>query len=105
MKPFFLSLFSLLSLLAVAQDPSTQAIRGRITDAESGYPVFAAVVQVLPDAQVTTPSSFRAETDEEGRFALNAVPIGRRTITVAAMGYKPLTTAPLVLVNLSLIHI
>src|SRR5262245_8458795 len=98
MKPFLLSLLFLGPLTALAQEPvATQTIRGRITDAESGYAVFAAVVQVVPDEAVTT--TLRAETDDDGRFVLAAVPIGRRTLSLAAMGYKPLTTAPLVLVN------
>lgn len=72
----------------------TQTIRGRVVDAESRYPVYLAQVAI----QGSLPS-IAAETDEEGRFTLASVPIGRQTLAVAAMGYERYTSAPLILVS------
>jgi Carboxypeptidase regulatory-like domain len=72
----------------------TQTIRGRVLDAESHYPVFSASVAVQGSVPPIT-----STTDEEGRFTLKNVPLGRNVIVIAAFGYAPMTTSPLVLVS------
>lgn len=86
-----LSALTWLALPSFAQ--TTQTVRGRVLDQESGYPVYMANVVVAGTQPVLGTS-----TDEEGRFHLAAVPLGRAVLQVAAMGYQPLTTAPLLLV-------
>lgn len=76
-----------------AHAQGTQTVRGRVLDQESGYPVFMANV-VVAGSQPTLGTS----TDEEGRFTLATVPLGRAVLQVAAMGYQPLSTAPLLVV-------
>lgn len=70
--------------------PGTQTIRGHVFDSESHYPVIAASIAVQGAVPPIT-----ATSDEEGRFVLKAVPLGRQVISVAAFTYKPMTTAPL----------
>ncbi len=67
-----------------AQDSLTTArpgrIVGRVVDASNGEPV--------PGAQVTLAGRvITAITDWSGRYALEAVPAGRYTVTVRAIGY------------------
>ncbi len=80
--------------VAPALPAQTQTIRGRVVDAESRYPVYLAQVAIQGALPPIT-----AETDEEGRFTLFTVPLGRQTLAVAAMGYERYTSAPLILVS------
>lgn len=97
MRPL-IALSLLLSILSsalpgAAHAQATQTVRGRVLDQESGYPLFMANV-VVAGSQPTLGTN----TDEEGRFTLAGVPLGRAVLQVAAMGYQPLTTAPLLVV-------
>lgn len=89
--PLFLLLF--LPLYSLGQT-ATQSIRGRVLDAESGSPVEFASVMVKDAVPV-----IQAESDAEGRFTLRNVPVGRQVLVVAAMGYKPIVTTPLMVVS------
>ncbi len=90
--PLLLSIL-LSALHGAAHAQATQTVRGRVLDQESGYPLFMANV-VVAGSQPTLGTN----TDEQGRFTLAAVPLGRAVLQVAAMGYQPLTTAPLLVV-------
>lgn len=99
MKTFLTSLLlaALLPLTAHAQE-RTQTVRGRVLDAESHFPVFAASVLVQPTDSAGQ-GRISGATDEDGRFTLSNVPVGRQVIIVAAIGYQPLTTAPQVVIS------
>ncbi|MCD8260377.1 MAG: carboxypeptidase-like regulatory domain-containing protein [Bacteroides sp.] len=66
-----------------AQDILQQTLRGIITDAASGHPIPYATVILMdnPDTGTTT--------DEEGKFILPGVPVGRHTLQASFMGYEP----------------
>lgn len=77
----------LVALLATTQ-ASAQAtghrIRGVVTDAQRAEPVAAAMVRLL--------ELHRAElTHDDGTFELHGVPAGRYTLTVARIGYRPVS--------------
>jgi CarboxypepD_reg-like domain len=65
----------------------TQTIRGVVVDKDSKAPV--PYVNVVLDANL----AIGAVTDEKGGFALVNVPIGRQTIRVSFIGYKPQTVS------------
>jgi len=69
-----------------------QNIRGTIVDKVSQTPLPGAVAVVLNSSPVIA-----AFSDAEGKFAMQAVPVGKQSVKVTMMGYKPV-----VLQNLSL---
>ena len=84
MKLNLLILFLFLSLGLSAQD-YTQTIRGTVVDKDSKTPLPGAAVVVLGSSPV-----IGSMTDDEGRFKLLNVPIGRRDIKVSYIGYNEL---------------
>jgi len=72
------------SLLAQSTLPQTQTIRGIVTDKISEEPLVGAVVSIT-----STNPTIKTSTDEKGAFKLVNVPIGKQTIKVVYMGYKP----------------
>ncbi|MGB3618710.1 MAG: TonB-dependent receptor [Catalinimonas sp.] len=81
MRTFFFYL--LLAGVATAQ-PTTQTIRGRITDAQSGFPLPGVNVVVL-----NTDPTLGGATDLNGYFAVEGVPLGRQSLRVTYLGYEP----------------
>lgn len=78
---FFLLNFLLLS--AGRLQGQTQIIRGQITDSQSEMPLPGATILLLnSDPQQGTVS------DEDGRFTLTDVPVGRHAIQVQYVGYE-----------------
>jgi hypothetical protein len=63
----------------------TQTIRGTVIDKESKSPIEFANVVVL-----NTNPAIGTNTDSVGNFDLKGVPIGRQTLQVSYMGYKPI---------------
>ncbi|MBL7920054.1 MAG: TonB-dependent receptor [Bacteroidia bacterium] len=61
-----------------------QTVRGTVVDKISQTPIPGAVIQVLniAPAMVTT-------TDENGKFAFAKVPVGKQSLNITYMGYKP----------------
>jgi protocatechuate 3,4-dioxygenase beta subunit len=60
-------------------------VAGRVTDADSGQPVAGASVVVFEPGSPFPPHQTR--TDADGRYALDGVPPGRRSLRVAKKGY------------------
>lgn len=78
----FLCVF-LLPFTAYAQNhSSTQTIRGVIVDKLSGVPLPYVTVGVLNLPQKGT------VTDEEGKFILSDIPVGRHDIQASSIGYE-----------------
>ena len=83
MKRFFLiSAILLLTINVWAQQ--VQTIRGHITDKESKTPLPGANVVLL-----NTQPLIGTKTDSQGNFRLEKVAIGRQSVQVSFMGYKP----------------
>ena len=75
----------LVTLSAFAQS-LTQTVKGQITDEQSGAPIIGATVMV---AGFDPPKG--AITDFDGFFRIEEVPIGRQTLQISYVGYKPVT--------------
>lgn len=82
MKTYLTILFLVLQVLYYAQD-LTQTIRGSIIEKQTQSPLPGAVVQLL-----TTTSVQPVSTDENGKFKLSQVPIGRHQLKCSLLGYK-----------------
>lgn len=81
-KTFLTSLFFLFPILIFGQNELTQTIRGVATDRLSGKPIeFVSVgLSDLPNIGTTT--------NEDGKFVLKGVPIGRHTLQASFLGYE-----------------
>ncbi len=77
-------LILLLSLnIARAQDRPTQVIKGTIVDQESEQPIIGANI-ILPNSD----PFLGASTDENGRFRIENVPLGRHNLALTCIGYE-----------------
>lgn len=84
LRTYFLStLLTLLTLIGFSQIP-TQTIRGTVFDASQGRPLVGASVQLQNAASTNS----GVVTDEQGRFRLSNVPLGRHQLTVSFVGYE-----------------
>lgn len=63
---------------------SQQTIRGTVTDAQTLLPLEGATVMLLDSDPVVG-----TLTDEEGRFRLEDVPVGRQGVQITYVGYDP----------------
>ncbi|MBK8042069.1 MAG: carboxypeptidase-like regulatory domain-containing protein [Haliscomenobacter sp.] len=68
--------------MAQAQEP-VQTIRGLVLDKDTRQPLIGATVQLM---NVEQPVG--AVTDADGRFELNAVPVGRHQLECQYLGYE-----------------
>ena len=71
----------LMTSLVMAQSP-TQSIRGQIKDKQTLMPLIGATVKI-------TGTSLGTVTDEEGRFQIAHVEVGRVSLEVSYLGYAP----------------
>lgn len=62
----------------------TQAIRGRVVEKESQFPLPGATVLLISD----TTTLKGVTTDVEGNFLLQQVPVGRQTLKITFIGYE-----------------
>ena len=85
-------LSGLLCFFAFSQE-ITQTVKGQVTDEQSGAPIIGATVMIAG-----TEPPIGAVTDVEGIYRISNVPIGRQTLLISYLGYKP-TTIPDVLVG------
>jgi len=65
-----------------AQDNLSQSVRGRIIDADSKQAITGAVIEVISKS-----GKLAAVSNEEGKFKINLVPVGRQSIQVSFLGY------------------
>jgi hypothetical protein len=83
MKMTISTLFCLLSLFSVSYAQNTQNIKGKIVDRDSKIPLVGVTVKLA--------SGGGAISDEEGRFKISEVPIGKHTLIISYLGYEELT--------------
>lgn len=65
---------------------TTQIVRGRVVDAQSGFPLIGVNVVVLNSDPLLGTS-----TNEQGYYSLKEVPLGRQTLRASFMGYQEQT--------------
>ncbi|MFN7116723.1 MAG: TonB-dependent receptor [Saprospiraceae bacterium] len=82
------STFLLLALLASAFSfaQNTQTVRGTIVDKQSEIPLIGVAVELI-----SVEPNKGETTDEEGRFTMTNVPIGRHTFRISYLGYNSIT--------------
>ncbi|NJL14362.1 MAG: TonB-dependent receptor [Microscillaceae bacterium] len=83
---FYLLVFVMLVSFANSLQAQTQTLRGTITDKQSAFPLIGATVRVMD-----TDPIIGTITDENGRFELKNVPVGRQVLQVQYLGYETLT--------------
>lgn len=89
-----LIVFLLLSFYSQAQTDLASSIRGTVVDKASEFPLeFVEVVLTDSDPVIG------AVTDAQGKYRLENVPVGRHTITVFSLGYKPIQQAEVLVVS------
>jgi hypothetical protein len=74
--------FTLANVLVQAQD-FTQIVRGTVVDKDTKQPLIGATVLVINDTK-----TFGASTDENGKFKIEKVALGRKTVKVTYIGYE-----------------
>jgi hypothetical protein len=83
MKRIINTIVLLLVAMALHAQPQTQSITGYIYDEASRAPLEGVIVKILN----LTPER-GAATDANGRFRIDSVPIGRRTLKVSYISYE-----------------
>lgn len=81
-KSILTTLFLLLILSSNSYAQVTQTIRGIVTDRSSGAPLSYVTVGLLNLPQIGT------ATDNDGRFELRSVPVGRHDVQASFVGYQ-----------------
>jgi outer membrane receptor for ferrienterochelin and colicins len=74
----------LLLAASTLQAQGTGSVQGRVTDAEDGSPVRAALVELQAENGRTVA---RAETNGDGIYRISSVPAGSYSISISAVGY------------------
>ena len=87
----FFAFLTLLSCLLTAQDSSSGAIRGTVSDPSGGRIAQALIVVV----NTATGGRYTANSDAEGRFVLDLLPPGDYSARVEAAGMSPQVTPQL----------
>lgn len=77
-----LCFFLLPTVVGAQNDSPTQTIRGIVIDKSSGAPLTYVAVGLLDLPHIGT------ATDEEGKFELSKVPVGRHDIQASSLGYE-----------------
>lgn len=85
MKKIF-SFFLLLGLITdlIAQSGNTGSVRGLVVDKQSQFPIFGATITVIGTSPV-----LGAVSDENGKYRIENIPVGRINIEVKLTGYEP----------------
>ena len=73
------------SIFHQSQGTPTQTVRGRVVDQDAQVPLIGVNVIVLGTSPL-----LGASTDENGRFEISRVPVGRSTFQISYIGYEPL---------------
>lgn len=80
----FLLFFLLITGFSMAQN--SQTVRGTIVDKQSEIPLIGVAVELI------SVDPIKGEvTNEEGRFSMSNVPLGRHTFRISYLGYNPIT--------------
>jgi hypothetical protein len=79
-------LYLLLVLTGTSVLAQTQTIKGLVIDETSEAPLYGATVMV-----VDTDPVLGAVTDENGRFEIQGVSVGRQSLVIQYIGYAPVT--------------
>ncbi len=94
----------LLSLALSAQTNLVQNIKGQVIDADTGWPLIGANIQVLNQE-----NTIGTSTDIDGYYTLNELPVGRYSLVCTYLGYKQqqvsnmlLTSGKELIINFSL---
>ena len=74
-----------LSVVGFSQD-FTQTIRGKLNDRDTKLPLIGATIAIYQDTAMLGGSA----TDENGKFRIEAVPVGRHILKVSFIGYNDL---------------
>ena len=77
-------IFLLLIINPLLWAQSTQTIRGRIVDKETHYPLTGVTVKLLLGNEMKTGTA----SDDEGRFSLTGIALGRYAIEFSYLGYE-----------------
>lgn len=83
MKQSTFLLLIILSAFKISAQTYTQTIRGKVVDADSKSILFGANIILLNNDTL-----IGSTTDIDGKFRLDNVPVGRRSIRVTSMGYE-----------------
>lgn len=78
--------------ISVSAQTFTQTIRGKVVDTDSKSPLPGASIVVL-----NTDTFLGAATDNEGKFRLDNVPVGRTNIKISFIGYEDKVISNLIL--------
>ncbi len=81
-KKSFLFIF-LLCVLNLSAQTYTQTIRGKVIDADSKNILFGANVSLM-----NSDTLIGSTTDIDGKFRLDKIPVGRRSLKIASLGYE-----------------
>jgi len=79
----FICLICSISILAQNNKQLIQTIRGTVTDRASGAPLPYVSIGILNIPELGTTS------DEDGKFSLDNIPIGRHSVQATSVGYEP----------------
>lgn len=85
-QSYFATLIFILLTQAFRAQNLTQTVRGVVLDKVSQMPLPGAVVQVF-----NTKPALAANADGEGKFTLKGVAVGKQSLQINYIGYKPVT--------------
>lgn len=91
MKKGIVIIYSMLATVCFAQH--TQNIRGTVTDALTHEPIAYATIQLVDDPTQGTVA------DENGKFSLCCIPVGRHSLRCQFVGYEPAVMNELLLTS------
>jgi len=96
MRQFYLLIcsFFIFNTLLSAQTP-TQTIRGKVTDADSHFPLFGATVVLLRDSSAIA----GATTDEQGNYKITGAPVGRYAVKITYVGYNQILLKDIIITS------
>ena len=94
MKKLFLLISTFFLIQTVLFSETGQTVRGVITDAFSGQPLIGASIVVADSNPLQGTIA-----DENGKFELNNVPLGRSTFIVSALGYHATSMSNIMVIS------
>ena len=80
---FLLSLVFSVVITSAQKTELTQTVRGLVLDKDSKQPLIGATVVVINDTK-----TYGAATDEQGKFRILNVPVGRKSMKISYVGYE-----------------